>query len=157
MTFEQVLPALKNGKSIAREGQSGKGRYFCKDEYCGIAEFNDSGGGSWDFDADYLFADDWYIIDENSENILPRPVVCDGNGRLTNDYSPRDWYLKLQEEIFEVMESHSKETKVNEIADVITVCISWLESLGYDEEKRSELFAKVNMKNEKRGYFKESD
>ena len=162
MTFEQVLPALKNGKRIAREGQSGKGRYFCKDEYCGIAEFNDSGGGSWDFDADYLFADDWYIIDENSENSLPRPVVCDGNGRLTNDYSPRDWYLKLQEEIFEVMEAiacgrddFDDNHIAEEIADVITVCISWLETLGYDEEKRSEIFAAVHEKNEKRGYFKE--
>ena len=28
---------------------------------------------------------------------------------------------------------------------------------GYDEKARSELFAKVNEKNEKRGYFKESD
>ena len=94
-----------------------------------------------------------------NKNVLPRPVVRDGNGKLVKDYSARDWYLKLQEEIFEVSESIMEdvhaEITAEEIADVITVCISWLESFGYDEEKRSEIFAKVNEKNEKRGYFKE--
>ena len=107
------------------------------------------------------------------EKVLPRPVVCDGNGKLTKNYSSRDWYLKLQEEIFEVIDNvqifnqfcvehgenyksstNAKNMTAEEIADVITVCISWLESLGYDEEKRSELFAAVNEKNEKRGYFR---
>ena len=110
------------------------------------------------------------------EKILPRPVVRDKSGKMTKDYSPRDWYLKLQEEIFETVEVGQKmlfakrssfytEKKVakikdnlsEELADVITVCISWLESLGIDEKKRSELFAKVNEKNEKRGYFRERD
>ena len=172
MTFEQVLPALKNGKTIAREGQSGKGRIFRKDEYLGIAEFNDDGGGSWDFDADYLLADDWYIVDENLEKILPRPVVRDGNGNLVKEeYDFRDWYLKLQEEFFEMAESsaffqagievqglnQSYERLAEELADIITVCISYLDYLDYDEKARSELFAAVNEKNEKRGYFKESD
>jgi len=102
-----------------------------------------------------------------TEKILPRPVVRDGNGKLATDYSPRDWFLKLQEEIFEVMEVQADidrdwngrgyDDVAEEIADVITVCISWLESLGYDEKARSELFAKVNEKNEKRDYFKEYD
>ncbi len=56
-----------------------------------------------------------------SEKILPRPVIRDGNGKLIKDHTPRDFYLKLQEEIFEV------------------------------------IFRRVNEKNEKRGYFKESD
>lgn len=100
------------------------------------------------------------------ENTLPRPVIRDGNGKLTKNYSTFDWYLKLQEEIFEVMEveadinrdwnARSYEDVAEEIADVITVCTSWLETLGYDEEKRSEIFRRVNEKNEKRGYFKES-
>ena len=93
----------------------------------------------------------WYIP-------LPRPVVRDKSGKLVKDYSPRDWYLKLQEEIFETMEIgvFEDEDVAEEIADIITVCISCLNSIGYDEKKRSEIFAKVNMKNEKRGYFKES-
>ena len=91
------------------------------------------------------------------KNILPRPVIRDGNGKLTKNYSPRDWYLKLQEEIFEVMEIgvFEDEDVAEEIADIITVCISWLESLGFTEEKRSEIFAAVNEKNKKRGYFEE--
>ena len=97
------------------------------------------------------------IIENLNEKILPRPVIRDGNGKLTKDYSSRDWFLKLQEEIFEVMESEMKfiyaEFLVEEIADIITVCISYLNAKGYDEEKRSEIFRRVNEKNEKRGYF----
>ena len=107
---------------------------------------------------------------------FPKPVVRDGNGKLAKDYTSRDWYLKLQEEIFEVIDNvqifnqfcveygennkssiNAKNMTAEEIADIITVCISWLEVLGYDEKARSELFAQVNAKNEKRGYFKESD
>ena len=47
-------------------------------------------------------------------------VIRDGNGKLIRDHTPRDFYLKLQEEI----------------ADIITVCISYLNACGYDEEKR---------------------
>ena len=95
-----------------------------------------------------------------NKNVLPHPVIRDGNGKLATHYSLRDWHLKLQEEIFEVMDGKDDFDDnhiAEEIADVITVCISWLETLGYDEEKRSELFAAVNEKNENRGYFKESE
>jgi len=95
-----------------------------------------------------------------NETILPRPVLKDGNGKLIKDHTPQDFYMKLQEEIFEVMESEMKFTYAEfiaeEIADVITVCISYLNALGYDEKKRSEIFAKVNEKNEKRGYFRDA-
>ena len=104
------------------------------------------------------------------EKILPRPVVRDGKGKLAKDYSSRDWFLKLQEEFFEMAESsaffqagievqglnRSYERLAEELADIITVCISYLDYLGYDEEKRKELFAAVNEKNEKRGYFRNS-
>ena len=99
-----------------------------------------------------------------NEKILPRPVIRDGNGKLIKDHTPRDFFLKLQEEIFEVMEAIADgkddiddDNVAEEIADIITVCISYLNAIGYDEEKRSEIFAKVNEKNEKRGYFKERD
>lgn len=96
-----------------------------------------------------------------TENILPRPVIRDGNGKLIKDYSTRDWFLKLQEEIFEVMEAYynggSAKNIAEEIADVITVCISYLSAIGYNEKMRSEIFRRVNEKNEKRGYFEESD
>ena len=104
-----------------------------------------------------------------NEKILPRPVIRDGNGKLIKYHTSRDFYLKLQEEIFEVMElkdllersclitPENEHLAAEEIADIITVCISYLNALGYDEEKRSEIFRRVNEKNEKRGYFKEID
>ncbi len=97
-----------------------------------------------------------YLLN-SSENILPRPVIRDENGELLKDYTTREFYLKLQEEIFEVIIAFKygdKDTIAEEIADVITVCISYLNAIGYDEKGRSEIFAKVNEKNEKRGYFR---
>ena len=92
------------------------------------------------------------------ENNLPRPVIHDGNGKLIKDYTSRDFYLKLQEEIFEAMTSSMfGDEMAEEIADIITVCISYLNAIGYDEKGRSEIFRRVNEKNEKRGYFKEAD
>lgn len=91
------------------------------------------------------------------EKILPHPVLKDGNGKLIKDHSVRDFYLKLQEEIFEAVEVYlyDDEKFAEEVADIITVCISFLESRGIDEAKRSEIFRQVNLKNEKRGYFGE--
>ena len=93
---------------------------------------------------------------DNEENILPRPVIRDGNGKLIRDYTPREFYLKLQEEIFEAFED-KEYINHYEIADIITVCISYLNAIGYNENGRSEIFRRVNEKNEKRGYFEESD
>lgn len=44
-----------------------------------------------------------------------------------------------------------------ELTDVITVCVSWLDALGYDEKARERLQAQVNEKNRKRGYHDEAD
>ena len=38
------------------------------------------------------------------------------------------------------------------LTDVITVCTSWLDALGYDEVKRAEIQGEVNDKNCRRGY-----
>lgn len=40
-----------------------------------------------------------------------------------------------------------------ELTDVIHVCVSWLNAMGYDEEARGELHRLVNEKNKERGYF----
>ena len=157
MTFEQVLPALKNGEYITRKGMYGRHRVFHKDEFLGIAEYDDEGVGKWCSEAKDLLADDWYIIGEEEEKILPRPVIRDGNGKLIADHTPRDFYLKLQEEIFDTIETamfeDGDEYMTEKIADIITICISYLNANGYDEKARAELFEKVNEKNEKRGYF----
>ena len=40
-----------------------------------------------------------------------------------------------------------------ELTDVIHVCVSWLNAMGYDEEARGELHRRVNEKNRERGYL----
>ena len=47
----------------------------------------------------------------------------------------------------------SPEELAEELTDVITVCTSWLNALGYDEEARGKLQERVNEKNRRRGYF----
>ncbi|MBR5913973.1 MAG: hypothetical protein IKZ58_06395 [Selenomonadaceae bacterium] len=42
-----------------------------------------------------------------------------------------------------------------ELSAVIKMCVTRLESLGYDESARQNLYAAVNDKNQKRGYFEE--
>ena len=52
-----------------------------------------------------------------TEKNLPRPVVRDGNGKLAKDYSSRDWYLKLQEEIFEVIGAYDNAFEIANMMD----------------------------------------
>lgn len=40
-----------------------------------------------------------------------------------------------------------------ELTDVITVCVTWLASLGYDEAERGRIQRAVNEKNRRRGYW----
>nr|DAN36326.1 MAG TPA: hypothetical protein [Caudoviricetes sp.] len=40
-----------------------------------------------------------------------------------------------------------------ELTDVITVCVTWLASLGYDDVERGRIQRAVNDKNRRRGYF----
>ena len=86
---------------------------------------------------------------------LPLPVKRDGNGRLTADYDDRQWYLKLQEEIYEAFSTVRTRERAHELTDVITVCTSYLHALGFDQDDRQELQRAVNEKNAARGYFKE--
>ena len=74
------------------------------------------------------------LTDTVPKKILPRPVIHDGNGKLIADHTPRDFFLKLQEEIFETIEKamcvDGDEYMAEEIADIITVCISYLNANG---------------------------
>ena len=40
-----------------------------------------------------------------------------------------------------------------ELTDVITVCVTWLASLGYDDVERGRIQRAVNEKNRRRGYW----
>lgn len=86
---------------------------------------------------------------------LPKPVKRDQHGRRIANYTRREWFSKILEEVLEANETVDLKYHAEELADVITVCISRLEILGFDEEARSELFARVNEKNAARGYFME--
>ena len=112
----------------------------------------------------------WIGIDD----VKPLPVLKDKKGKLTKKYSTRDWFTKLNEELDEakeyanqadvLREYHYKNDPekwyvphiAEELQDIITVCTSYLEALGFDEAKRSQLAKKVNEKNRKRGYFEEN-
>lgn len=77
-----------------------------------------------------------------------------------------DWAAKLNKEVYEVIrgaayierladeaDDDDVERLAEELTNVITVCTSWLDALGYDEEKRGELHRRVNEKNEERGHL----
>ena len=87
--------------------------------------------------------------------ILPRPVKRDGNGRLTKDYSRREWFAKILEEVLEAHDTLSNTRLAEELTDIITVCTSYLDAIGYNENDRAELQRQVNEKNFKRNYFEE--
>ena len=100
-----------------------------------------------------------------NKNILLRPVIRDGNGKLIKNYTLEDFSKSLQKETFGLVnqldmavQSRNIEDLAEtpeKIADIITVCISYLNAIGYNEEERSEIFRHINEKNEKRGYFEE--
>ena len=90
------------------------------------------------------------------------PVPC----RKFRNASALEWITKLIEETHEVAREavifsededryNFDETFAEELTDVITVCTSWLDALGYKEEARRIVQQRVNEKNRKRGYHAE--
>jgi predicted house-cleaning noncanonical NTP pyrophosphatase (MazG superfamily) len=86
------------------------------------------------------------------ENEMPMPVKNDGTVKVA-DYTHRDWIIKVKEEVAETTEATSQDQMAEEITDIITVCTSWLEALGYDAADRRQLCRQVNNKNQSRGYL----
>ena len=104
--------------------------------------------------------------------IRPIPVVNDEHGIPTKGYDLREWLQKLNEELDEIKQAafivdvsicaeyelqKRKKALAMEIQDLITVCTSYLDALGFDEAARNEITKQVNEKNRKRGYFEEGD
>ena len=99
----------------------------------------------------------------------PLPVVRDKNGKPIKDYMPLDWFAKLNEELDEVKTTWADDGDLDrmeetiegfktaciceELQDLITVCVSCMQYLGYDEKARDELCKEVNEKNRRRGYL----
>ncbi len=119
--------------------------------------------------------DNMSLIDkcETLESGLPHPVTFDGK-RSTGEYTLRGWLAKLKEEVSEVeaevdkvgnmttpdlmlrTNTQTEETfsdLAEELTDVITVCASTLNWLGWTIYGRAQLQKKVNEKNRKRGYW----
>ena len=103
--------------------------------------------------------------------ILPLPVKKNKFGRRIADISITEYYRQIEEEVLEsfkeavcseLYEKINSDKKIcnadreaEELVDLITCCVTRLEIIGYDEEKRQKLYEFVNEKNRKRGYFDE--
>lgn len=60
---------------------------------------------------------------------------------------------KMDNELLSTVLWEARKRLAMELTDVITVCVSWLDAEGWDEEERDELQRLVNEKNCERGYF----
>ena len=104
--------------------------------------------------------------DNRQELDMTKPQPCT---KFANA-AVEEWVAKLNEEMYEVMreaayierlaDEADDEDKLYlatclaiEITDVIHVCVSWLDAIGYNEEARGDLHWLVNEKNKARGYF----
>ena len=56
------------------------------------------------------------------------------------------------DQFFDCIERADEEALAEKLTNVITVCTSWIDALGYDEVKRGKLQERVNEKNKARGY-----
>ena len=113
--------------------------------------------------------------------IVPLPVKKDKIGRRVAGISLIEFYRQIREEMsnayanatnkdaletfkkcgalivekgtFEGMVETEEVAEAEKLANIITYCITRLEIIGYDENKRQELYQMVNEKNCERGYF----
>ena len=105
--------------------------------------------------------------------MLPLPVKKNKFGKSVADIPTTDYYRQIAEEVLEahVAAKNAELVKrmtdegcgqcaefvlcneAEELADIITCCVTRLEIIGYDESKRAKLYAAVNDKNRKRGYL----
>lgn len=83
-------------------------------------------------------------LDEEADEVIQDTMII-SQFEQTNNKTPC-------EAMNEVLQD-ARKRRALELTDVITVCVSWLEADGWDEEARGELQREVNEKNKKRGYF----
>ena len=107
--------------------------------------------------------------------MLPLPVKKNKFGNLVADIPVTDYYRQIAEEVLEAHNAAKNAefvkqinnegcgqcaefilcNEAEELADIITCAVTRLDIIGYDESKRAKLYAAVNDKNRKRGYFEE--
>ena len=102
----------------------------------------------------------------------PVPVLKDRNGKLTKDYTLKDWLMKLHEEILEFEDevsafcdpdqkpremkelyTENKEIIAGEACDVFTVICGLCKQFGISEELLQKSMHDTYIKNKARGYF----
>ena len=102
----------------------------------------------------------------------PVPVLKDRNGKLTKDYTLKDWLLKLHEEILEFEDevsafcdmdqkpgkmkelyTENQELIAGEACDVFTVICGICKQFGISEELLQKSMHDTYIKNKARGYF----
>ena len=112
--------------------------------------------------------------------MLPLAVKKNKFGQRVADISVTEHYRQIEEEVLEAHENAAisdhegkkaseykdslnrisdlmlyRQLEAEELVDIITTCITRLEIIGYDAEKRDKLYKAVNDKNRKRGYLEE--
>lgn len=92
------------------------------------------------------------MIEIDGKTLFPLPVLHDRK-RDINGYDDLDWVMRVREELDEALAASTMKEKAGEIVDAMTVCISWLQKMGFDEAARAELYAVCNCKNIRRGYM----
>ena len=93
------------------------------------------------------------MLEIDSTAKFPLPVLHDSK-RNVSEYEDLDWVMRIREELDEALAATSQLEKAQEIVDAITVGVSWLNQMGFDESARSELYAFCNCKNIGRGYMR---
>lgn len=83
-------------------------------------------------------------LDEETDEVIQDTMII-SQLEQTNNKAPC-------EAMNEVLQD-ARKRRALELTDVITVCVSWLDADGWDEEARGELQREVNEKNRERGYF----
>ena len=103
-------------------------------------------------------------VDEKSRRVvdMTRPQPCD----MFDVVDGEAWAKELgkhmydvikdviyMDQFFDCIERADEEALAEKLTDIITVCTSWIDALGYDEVKRGKLQERVNEKNRARGYW----
>ena len=120
----------------------GKGRGGRKDRFkMQVAELNGK-----NYLLDLTEAEGKRLLDflAGREKIMPCPMIRDKDFNLVKDYEDEDFYLKMQEILYAMASGENNSLQSDCLATLIMWSMAWLESLGYDEEKRNELFRKNN-------------
>lgn len=117
---------------------------------------------------DLLKQSKWIGNDDDDNSTLPIPVKKDMYGKFITDYTRHDWFRSLNSALDDVKSECycnidsilndilKKRFIARKLQNLITVCTSYLDFLGFDEAARIELTKRVNEQNRQYSYFEET-